>query len=134
MRGVDILLMVNTAASGAPVWTAVGGQRGATFTEESETVDTTSKDSDGAYEYDYGLYGWKISCDGVYVPSEAAYTALKTAMRNKTKIKVRITEDGTATEEGEALVTSRELDAPYDDTVTYSVELQGTGVLTTPAP
>lgn len=131
MRGVDILLMVNTGTDGAPVWTSAGGQRNATLSEESETIDITSKDSGGKSEYDYGLYSWSISADGVYIPNEAAYVALKNAMRNKTKIKVRIRENGTDEEEGQALVTSRELDSPYEAEATYSLELQGTGALTT---
>ncbi|GAB6171992.1 hypothetical protein JCM15765_14700 [Paradesulfitobacterium aromaticivorans] len=130
MRGVDILLMANTGTDGAPVWTAVGGQRNATLTEESDTIDVTSKDSVGVSEFDYGLYSWSISADGLYIPNEAAYLALKNAMRNKAKIKVRIRENGTDEEEGYALVTSRELDAPYEGEATYSLELQGTGALT----
>lgn len=136
MRGVDILLLVQTGEDGTtgdPIYTAVGGQRNATLSESAETIDTTSKDSNGNYEYDYGLGGWSISFDGVYVTGEAAYAALKTAMRNKEKIKVRIQENGGSIEEGMALVTSRDLEAPYDAEATYSGELQGTGALTTPA-
>jgi TP901-1 family phage major tail protein len=132
MRGVDILLYVNTGTDAVPVWTVAGGQRNATLTETSETIDITSKDSGGNYEYDYGLNGWTISGDGVYVQDETAYEKLKSAQRGKQKIKVRVKENGgsgTNTEEGFAIITSRELDAPYDAEVTYSVELQGTGAL-----
>jgi TP901-1 family phage major tail protein len=128
MRGVDILLMIEGQTAGTFI--AVGGQRGATFTEEVETIDITSKDSQGTQEFDYGLDSWKVKCDGVYVANEAAYTALKDKMRAKQPIKVRISEKGTPTEEGTALITSRELEAPYDGEVTYSMELQGTGKLT----
>jgi TP901-1 family phage major tail protein len=133
MRGVDILLYVNTGTDAAPVWTAVGGQRNATLSEESDTIDITSKDSGGVAEYDYGLYSWSISADGVYIPDETAYEYLKNAMRNKQKVKVRIKENGgtgTNAEEGLAVITSRELEAPYDGEVTYKLELQGTGALT----
>jgi TP901-1 family phage major tail protein len=130
MRGVDILIQVEDPAAVAGTYITVGGQRGATLSESNETLDVTTKDSGGAYEYDYGLYGWTISCDGLYVPDDVGYTALKTAFRDKTKVKVRIQEEGTATEEGEALVISKELDGPYDAEVTYTLELQGTGKLT----
>jgi TP901-1 family phage major tail protein len=132
MRGVDILLMVNTGTDAVPVWTAVGGQRNATLTEESETIDITSKDSNGAFEYDYGFYGWNIDGDGVYVKNDVGFQELKDAIRNKQKIKVRIQEEGTDVEEGMALVISREFEGAYDAEVTYSVSLQGTGELTTP--
>lgn len=131
MRGVDILIFINTGTEETPVWTAAGGQRNATLSETSEAMDVTTKDTgNGAYEYEYGLYGWSISADGVYVPNDVAFQFLKTAMRTRQKVKVRIQEEGTYTEEGIALVTSREVDAPYDDSATYSMEFQGTGKLT----
>jgi TP901-1 family phage major tail protein len=132
MRGVDILLMVEGAT--AETWVPVGGQRSASLNESVETIDTTSKDSGGNYEYDYGLAGWTVSCDGVHVSGEENFGKLKAAMRAKEKIKIRITESTGATpiiEEGMALVISRDLEAPYDAEVTYAVELQGTGALTT---
>jgi TP901-1 family phage major tail protein len=133
MRGVDILLMVNTGTDALPVWAAVAGQRNATLAEESETIDITSKDSNGAFEYDYGFYGWTIDADGVYVKDDIGYQELKDAIRNKQKIKVRIQEEGVATEEGMALVTSAEFEGAYDAEVTYSVSLQGTGKLEVPS-
>jgi TP901-1 family phage major tail protein len=128
MRGVDILIMVEDAVT-AGTYVEVGGQRNATFSEEVETIDVTSKSSDGYTESDYGLGSWSISCDGVYVLGDAQYKALKDAMRNKEKVKVRWAETGTGgqTEEGFALVTSRELEAPFDAEVTYTVELTGSG-------
>lgn len=129
-KNVNILLFVNTGTVEIPTWTVVGGQRNATLAEETETIDTTTKDSDGYFEYEYGLGGWTIECDGLYIPDDTGYTALKTAQRNKQKIKVQIKEDGQATEEGFCLVTSREFESPYDGESTYSVSLQGTGKLT----
>lgn len=130
MRGVDILLLVEeTPATETEdaIYTAVGGQRNASFSETAETLDETSKDSNGFYEYDYGLGGWSISFDGVFIPNETGFNLLKTAMREKKKIKVRMQEPNGILEEGETLVISRDLEAPYDSEATYSGELQGTG-------
>lgn len=130
LRGVDLVIMVNTGDETTPVWSVVGGQRSATISETVETLDATTKDSDpGTYDYEYGLYTWTISCEGIYIPDDASYQLLKTAMRGRQKVKVRIQEAGTATEEGYAILTSRELEAPYEDMATYSVEMQGTGQL-----
>jgi TP901-1 family phage major tail protein len=140
VRGVDILIMVDLdqlleTPVGTPAWTAIGGQQSAKFSEEAEAIDTTSKDgNDGGYDYEAGLYGWSVSADGLYVKSNAAYTALKTAMRQGKKVKIRLQEEGQPVEEGLAIVTSRELEAGYDAMATYSVEFQGIGVPTTPAP
>lgn len=139
VKGVDILVMVDldslaVAPTGTAEWVAVGGQQSATFSEEVEAVDTTTKENnDGGYDYEGGLYGWTVSADGLYVKDDAAYGALKSAMRQRKKVKIRIQEEGQPVEEGLALVTSRELEAGYDEMATYSIEFQGIGVPTTPA-
>lgn len=127
MRGVDFLLMVEAETEGTFI--AVGGQRNATLNETVETIDITSKESNGWSEFDYGLGSWTISFDGVHIKNENGFNLLKTAMRNKKKVKVRIMENEDTIEEGEALLTSRDLEAPYDAEATYSGELQGTGPL-----
>lgn len=131
MRGVDILIEIE--ADGGGSFITVGGQRGASLSESSETIDTTTKDSGGAFEYDYGFYGWEISCDGLYIKNDEGYELLGTAMQQKKKVRVQVKEEGSATKVGEALVTSKELDGPYDAEVTYSVTLQGSGKLEKPA-
>ncbi|PGR08517.1 hypothetical protein COA23_09045 [Priestia megaterium] len=122
VRGADILILVNNVV--------VGGQQSATISESVETVETTNKLTNGFKEFEYGFGEWKISADGIYVTGDAGFTALKNAMRSKTKVTVRIREEGVDVEEGTALVTSRDLEGKYDDSATYSVELQGTGALT----
>jgi len=128
-RGVDILIFVNTGTDQSPIWTVVGGQRNATLHEEAETIDVTAKDSQ-AQEFEYGPYTWTISCDGIYIKDDEAYIALRNALRQRQKVKVRVKEGETYTAEGLALVTSNDLEAPYNDAATYSLELQGTGPLT----
>jgi len=127
-RGVDILLVVEDETT-TGTFNVLGGQRGATLSEERETVDTTSKDSDGVSEFEYGNYTWSVSADGVHVASDEAYLYLKKAIREAKKIKIRFLEDNVAVEEGTVLLTSREFEAPYDGETTYSVEMQGTGAI-----
>lgn len=125
-RGVDVLIQVQIAST----WTTVAGQRGATLSEEAETVEITSKSSPGqAKEYEYGYYGWKISLNGVHDKAGAGYSNLRDALRNKTKVQVQVLDAG-STLGGLALVTSCEYDAPHDGEQTYSIELLGTGALT----
>jgi len=130
-KNVKILLEVNTGTDVSPVWKPVGGQRNATLSEEVEEVDVTSVDSEGAQEFEAGLYSATIDADGLYVPTAEGYTALKNAFRNKEKIKARIQEDGQPTEQALCLVTSRELEGPYDGESTYSVSLRVSGKITT---
>ncbi|MDQ1003965.1 TP901-1 family phage major tail protein [Neobacillus niacini] len=136
VQGKDILVMVDldallTTPTGVADWTVVGGQQSATFSEEVEAIDTTTK-SDTGYDYVPGRYGWTVSCDGLYVKNDEGYTALKTAMRQGKKVKLRIQEEGQAVEEGLAIITSKELEAGYEESATYSVEFQGVGIPTTP--
>ncbi|MBW3114188.1 phage tail protein [Bacillus sp. MCCB 382] len=128
-KNVKIVLLVNTGDETTPVFSPVGGQRNATFSEEAETIDLTSEDSAGYQEFDYGLGSWTIECDGLYIPTAEGYKALKDAQRNKLIIKARIQEDGQPVEEGDVLVTSRELEGAYDGESTYNVSLQGSGKL-----
>lgn len=132
VKGVDVLIYVNVGDASTPDWKAVGGQQGATLSEERETVEFSNKNSPGrAREFDYGFYQWTLECEGIYVPDDESYAALAAACRNGDKVKVRLKEGDTYSMEGEALVISHELEAPYDDATTYAVELQGTGPLTT---
>lgn len=129
VKGVDLLIFVEDPNKPGS-YIVVGGQRGAKLSESVETIEVTNKLSSGYKEYEYGFGEWKISADGVYIKDDAAYTLLKDAMRNKQKVKVRVKEKDKFTEEGLALVTSRELEGDYDGEATYSLELTGTGPLT----
>ena len=129
-RGQDILLLANVAEEGEnPTFEPVGGQRGMTLSENNDTFETTNKLSPGrTREYEMSFYGWSTSLDGVHVAGQAGYEALKRSVRQGTPVLVQI-KDGNTIEQGWALVTSRELEAPYDGESTYTMELQGTGTL-----
>jgi TP901-1 family phage major tail protein len=131
VRGCDILLYVNTGTESIPAWSSVGGQQGATLTEERDVVEKSNKNSvNQVREFGYGFYQWSISCEGMYVPNDGAWIMLTNAIRNAQTVLVRIKEQDVFTLQGLALATSQEIDAPYDDNTTYSLELQGSGPLT----
>jgi len=122
MNGADVLLLVNTGTLNSPTWTAVGSQRGVTFEETNEEIDVSSKDS-RAGRVIAGRYGATLSLDALYVPNDAAYLALKTALRAGELIKIRREELGTATEEADALITSMSEEAPDQEGATISIEM-----------
>lgn len=132
-KGIDVLLKVNTGTDVAPVYTVVGFQRGATFSEEVDTLESTHKQSGNYKTFEYSFGTWTIEGEGLQVPSEAGYTALKDAISQHKKLKAQWVEADGNTYEGTVLVTSLELDAPYDDLMTYSFSLQGDGAYTTSA-
>lgn len=130
-KGIDILILANTGSEAVPEFTVVGGQRNATLSEENETFETTNKVTGKAREYEYGLYTWSVSADGVHVRDDVAYQKLVDCIRNQEKVLLQW-KDGDVVEQGLALITSRELEGPYDGEATYTMEFQGTGELSTP--
>jgi TP901-1 family phage major tail protein len=124
-KGVDFLIFVETTTPGT--YTKVAGQRGGTLNRERETIDVTSKDGDGWADVEYGLGSWSIEGDGLLVESDVAFQALEDALMDGTIVKVRFQTAAGNKYEGDALVTSLPIEAPYDDTATYSITLTGKG-------
>jgi predicted secreted protein len=123
MNGTDVLILVNTGTEVSPVYTAVGSQRGASLSETNDEIDISSKDS-RAGRYLAGRYGSTLSLDGLYVPSNVAYLALKTAQRAGDAILVRIEEEGVEVEEASAIITDMSTDFPDQDAATISIDLR----------
>ena len=115
MNGSDVLLLVD----GVPV----GSQRGVTFEETTAEIDVSSKDSRATCVLG-GRYGATVELDALYVPNDASYQALKTAMRAGTLIQVNRQEDGAILESADALVTSISETAPDQEGATISVSLR----------
>ena len=126
-KGADLLLYVNTGTTQSPVWTKVGGQKNATLSEERDTIEMTSKDNDGYRTFEPSLGAWAVSADGLYIADDAGYLALQEAMREGEKVKVQLWKGVSVFFEGLGVLTSSELEMPYDDGATYSVEIQGSG-------
>ena len=112
----------------------IGGQRGATLNRSAETIDETSKDSNGWKENDIGFKEWSVDCDGLLIEDDTAYAALESAWESGTAVALDITEPNGKAYTGSAFVTDFPVEYPYDDESTYSVTFSGTGALTvTPA-
>ena len=123
MNGTDVLILVNTGTEGAPVYTAVGSQRGASLSETNDEIDISSKDS-RAGRYLAGRYGSTLSLDALYVPSNLAYLALKMAQRAGDAILVRVSEEAVETEEASAIITDMSTDFPDQEAATISIDLR----------
>lgn len=129
-RGVNFLLYVNTGTVELPSYQKVAGQRGGTFSRSSDTLDLTSKDNNGWQDEDYGMASWTIEADGLLVESDAGYTALEDAFDNKEFVLVRWETAAGNKYEGQAVITDFSTEAPYDDSATYSITLNGKGQYT----
>lgn len=128
-RGIDLLIKINQGTAEAPEYVAVAAQRGASLSLESEVLDKTSKDSDGWTENLSGIKSWSISTDGLLILDDEGFGLLEDAYMMSENILIQIATKTGTLYEGEAIVTSVELDAPYDDLASYSAEFTGANKL-----
>jgi TP901-1 family phage major tail protein len=111
--------------------TVLAGQRSATLNRSAETIDATSKDTEGYWKENLqGFKEWSIDCDGALVESDAAYALLEGKFLNSENVDVKIIMGSGTEYSGNAVLTDFPLDMPYDDLVTYSLSLTGSGALT----
>lgn len=130
MNGVNFKIYVNKAEDLAPAqYVAVGGQRGGKLNRSGDTIDTTTKDDKGWKANRVGLLEWSIDGDGIYISDDEGYALLEEAFLQKKVVKVKMAVASGMKYEGEAVITDFPLDMPYDNEVTYTVKLQGTGAL-----
>jgi TP901-1 family phage major tail protein len=105
-----------------PVYEAVGSQRDATIEETSDSIDVSSKDS-RAQRVLAGRYSSSVSLDALYVPSDAAYQALKTANRDGDLILIARQEVGVVTEIVTAKIDSMSEAFPDQGEATISISM-----------
>ncbi|WLR41673.1 phage major tail protein, TP901-1 family [Bacillus carboniphilus] len=108
----------------------LAGQRNATLNRSSETLDGTSKDSNGFWKENLqGFKEWSIDCDGALVESDEAYGILEDKWLNSENVEIVVVMGSGTKYEGNAILTDFPIDMPYDDLVTYSMSLTGSGAL-----
>jgi len=105
MNGTDLLILANTGTPSVPVYSVVGCQRGATIDENNAEIDVSCKTSRNKRIL-AGRYSSTISLDGLYIPNDAAFLALKTALRDGDLILVAREEFGVVVETAYCLVTA----------------------------
>jgi len=130
IAGKDILLSIWDATGSKLL--AIAGQQGLTINRDKDTIEITSKDTEGGWkEFLVGFKEWFIDNDGVYVRDHGSHKLLAKTFNSDDPILVKVTNQKNKTDMfgGMALLTSYPIEAPYDDAVTYSLSLQGTGAL-----
>lgn len=129
IAGKDILLSVWNSTGSKLI--AVAGQQGLTINRDKDTIEVTSKDSQGWKQNIVGFKEWSIDNDGVYVRDHDSHKLMKEAFDGDDPVLIKVTNQKAKTDlfGGLALVTSYPIEAPYDDAVTYTVTLTGTGAL-----
>ncbi len=103
--GTDALLLVNTGTADVPSYEAVGSQRAVNFDEATAEIDVSSKESRGTRVL-AGRFKATLSLDALYVPTNDAYLALQSAMRDGELILVAKQYQGVTIETADALITT----------------------------
>ncbi len=119
-KGNDIRLSVGEVL--------IGGQQGCSLNRETETTDSTTKDSGVWQESEAIGLSWSIDCDGLVVVGDEGLEALENAWENLQQVDVKY---GSSTnyKTGKAIITSLSSNSPSKEKTTYSVSLQGVGAL-----
>jgi TP901-1 family phage major tail protein len=116
-------------------WEIVASSTSGTFSGELETIDATSKDNDGAREILVSAISWSIQAEGLIqyddLTNKLRSGELFTIWNNKTKIRVAWSTgiDGDTYYWGDGFITSYEEAAGVNEVATYSITIEGDGVI-----
>lgn len=134
MKGKLFLIKANTGTNEIPEWTSILGQRGGSLELGADTTDTTTKDSNGWTESEITYNNWSLAADGLLEDGDPAISKLQSEYIAQNKVLVQTIMPNGDIYEGQAIISGLSYEGPHDDEVSYSIELTGTGALTsTPA-
>lgn len=111
---------------------AISGQQGLTINRSADSMEVTSKDTIGGWKsYIPGMKAWSIDNDGLYVLNDQSHSVLSQAFENSNPVCIKVVNSKTKQGMfgGLACVTDYPIEAPYDDSMTYSITLTGMGAL-----
>lgn len=111
----------------------VGKARDVDLNIQGNAVDTSTRDGAGWKDHIQGLKEWDMSCGHLWVPDDAAFELMQTALMNGTEIHVKLLDITGATGhgyEGDAIVTGLKRGEPLDGALTADITLKGAGALT----
>lgn len=130
VAGKDILLCVYNEDGTSLL--AISGQQGLTINRSADSIEITSKDTKGGWKSKIpGMKEWSIDNDGIYALDDKSHEALSSAFEKGDPVCVKVINGKTQKGMfgGLAVITDYPIEAPYDDSMTYSLTLEGMGAL-----
>lgn len=130
VAGKDILLAIWNSDGSELL--AISGQQGLTINRSADSIEITSKDTKGGWKSKIaGMKEWSIDNDGIYVNNDQSHKELSQAFNNSEPVCIKVINNKTKTGMfgGLAVITDYPLEAPHDDSMTYSITLEGMGEL-----
>lgn len=128
IKGIDVYVKVNTGTEAVPVWTKVGGQKGATITASLSDIDVTDKDNDGWADNLAGLRTFEIEFDGFLIEDDAGWLEMKKGFWEKKDLHCQVVTPA-STYTGLFRLTEMPIEAPVDDAVSVSFSMKNIGVI-----
>ncbi len=127
VNGSDVLIMTQVGG----VDTVVGSQRNVDISEAVSEIDVSNKDAP-EMKVIGGRYSATLSLEALYVPTNSAYSALKSAFRARTLVTVKVRESGETTglETFSALITALNRSHPDQGESTTSIDMRISGAIT----
>ena len=124
LDGAQVLVLVPVDdGSGATEYIPVAEQTSLSMENTHNLIDASSKDNTHT-KWLYGKEDNTLSLEALYVPGDKALKALKDAKKNREKVILRRSEEGTEVEEAEALIETISYEWPDNDNSTVSVDFQ----------
>ena len=132
--GKDFLLSVNTGTVAVPVWTLIGGQRGASLSRSADEIDVSHKTSGGWKSVKAGLRSWSIDLDGLVLLADAGLAALEQAFMAGTEVNVQLLYPDGSFQTGWGSLTDFSMEAPHDGEASLKGTIGGNGPLSARTP
>ena len=107
----------------------IGGQQGCSINMETETSDTTTKDSGVWSEAEAIGLSWSVDLDGLVVVGDEGLEALEEAWENLQQVDVKYGSSAKY-KTGKAIITCLSANSASKEKASFSVSLQGVGALT----
>ena len=130
IAGKDILVAFWNA-DGSKIL-AVAGQQSLTINRSADTIEVTTKDTDGGWKaYIAGTKEWSIDVGGIFVKDDESHRLLSGYFEDGEPVCIKVYNNKTKAGMfgGLAVITDYPLEAPHDDSMTYSMSFSGMGAL-----
>ena len=130
LAGKDLILSVWDSTGTTLL--AIKGQQGLTINRSSDSIEITSKDTEGDWKDKIaGMKEWSIDTDGLFYASDTSHTTLSTYFDNGDPVCIKVVnkKQKKGMFAGFSVITDYSLEAPHDDAVTFSMSLEGKGKL-----
>lgn len=129
VAGSGLKVYFSTGPVGTPVYTALSCEVSASMSMERDLLDSSGKCSDNK-TYEYGLFGWTMSVDGVYTASDSGVDEIRDNCHDSDKALIQYKTFGGEIRSGTVLVSNFTTDSAVGDVVKWSASLTGDGALT----